>query len=111
MYRFKINPCKDLDLRPLSNSHITYTPPEYYKPAGRPSKKRKKSSAELFDGLVKNGKISRFGQTVTCCKCGKKGHNSRTFKGQRGATSALAVNQIQTIQTSVNPSALAVNPS
>nr|GEY16909.1 hypothetical protein [Tanacetum cinerariifolium] len=111
MYRFKINPCKDLNLWHLSNSHITYTPPEYHKPAGRPSKKRKKSSADLFDGLVKNGKISRFGQTITCCKCGKKGHNSITFKGQRGATFAPAVNQIQTTQTSVNPSTLAVNLS
>nr|GEW05992.1 hypothetical protein [Tanacetum cinerariifolium] len=51
---------------------FTYTPPEYHKPAGRPLKKRKKSAAELFDGLVKNGKLSRFGQTVTFCKCGKK---------------------------------------
>nr|GEY15342.1 hypothetical protein [Tanacetum cinerariifolium] len=77
----------------------------------RPSKKRKKSAAELFDGLVKNGKLSRFGQTVTCCKCGKKGHNSRTYEGQGGATSAPAVNQTQTTQTTVNPSAPAVNPS
>nr|GEV47621.1 hypothetical protein [Tanacetum cinerariifolium] len=101
MYSFKINPCNGPDLWPPSDSPITYTPPEYHKPAGRPSKKRKKSAAELFDGLVKNDKLSRFCQTVTCCKCGKKGHNSRTCKGQGGATSAPAV----------NPSATAVNPS
>ncbi|GJV06865.1 retrotransposon protein, putative, ty1-copia subclass [Tanacetum coccineum] len=111
MYRFKINPCNGPDLWPPSDSPITYTPPEYHKPAGRPSKKRKKSAAELFDGLVKNGKLSRFGQTITCCKCGQKGHNSRTCKGQRGVTSAPAVNQSQTTQTTVNPSAPAVNPS
>nr|GEW96096.1 transposase, mutator type [Tanacetum cinerariifolium] len=29
--------------------------------AGRPSKKRKKSAAKLFDGLVKNGKLGRYG--------------------------------------------------
>nr|GEU33998.1 hypothetical protein [Tanacetum cinerariifolium] len=111
MYRFKINPCNGPDLWPPSDSPITYTPPEYHKPAGRPSKKRKKSAAELYDGLVKNGKLSRFGQTVTCCKCGKKGPNSRTCKGQEGATSAPAVNQTQTTQTTINPSAPAVNPS
>nr|GEX84707.1 hypothetical protein [Tanacetum cinerariifolium] len=77
----------------------------------RPLKKRKKSAAKFFDGLVKNGKLSRFGQTVTCCKCGKKGHNSITCKGQRGATSAPAVNQTQTTQTTVNPSTPAVNIS
>nr|GFC69580.1 hypothetical protein [Tanacetum cinerariifolium] len=111
MYRFKINPCNGPDLWPPLDSSITYTPPEYHKPAGRPSKKKKKSAAELFDGLVKNVKLSRFGQTVTCCKCDKKGHNSRTCKGQRGATSAPAVNQTQTTQTTVNPSTPAVNPS
>ncbi|GKD92669.1 mutator type transposase, partial [Tanacetum coccineum] len=58
MYRFKINPCNGPDLWPPSDSPITYTPPEYHKPASRPSKKRKKSVAELFDGLVKNGKLS-----------------------------------------------------
>nr|GFB44505.1 hypothetical protein [Tanacetum cinerariifolium] len=72
MYRFKINPCNGPDLWPPSDSPITYTLAEYHKPAGRPSKKRKKSAAELFNGLVKNGKLSRFGQTVTCCKCCKK---------------------------------------
>nr|GEW15298.1 hypothetical protein [Tanacetum cinerariifolium] len=72
MYRFKINPCNGPDLWPRSDSPITYTLPEYHKPAGRPSKKRKKSAAKLFDELVKNGKLSRFGQTITCCKCGKK---------------------------------------
>nr|GEW38609.1 hypothetical protein [Tanacetum cinerariifolium] len=111
MYRFKINPCNGPDLWPPSDSPITYTLPEYHKPVGRPSKKRKKSVAELFDGLVKNGKLSRFGQTVTCCKFGKEGHNSRTCKGQRGATSAPAVNQTQTTQTTVNLSAPSLNPS
>nr|GEX42617.1 transposase, mutator type [Tanacetum cinerariifolium] len=111
MYRFKINPCNGPDLWPPSDSPITYTPAEYHKPAGRPSKKRKKSAVELFDRLVKNGKLSRFGQTVTCCKCGKKGHNSRTYKGQRGSTSAPAVNQTQTTQTTINHYAPAVNLS
>ncbi|GJV99885.1 mutator type transposase [Tanacetum coccineum] len=98
MYMFKINPCNGPDLWPPSDSPITYTPPEYHKPVGRPPKKRKKGAAELFNGLVKNDKMSRFGQTVTCCKYGQRGHNSISCKGQRGATS-------------VNPSAPTVNPS
>ncbi|GJS81959.1 mutator type transposase [Tanacetum coccineum] len=113
MYRFKINPCNGPDLWPPSDSPIIYTPPEYHKPAGRPPKKRKKGVAELFDGLVKNGKMSRFGQTVTCFKCSQRGHNSKFCKGQRGATypSTPTVNPSQTTQTTVNPSAPAVNPS
>ncbi|GJU27546.1 mutator type transposase [Tanacetum coccineum] len=81
----------------------------------RPPKKRKKGAAELFDGLVKNGKLSRFGQTVTCCKYGQKGHNSISCNGQKGTTSintsAPAVNPSQSTQTTVNPFAPAVNPS
>nr|GEV90517.1 hypothetical protein [Tanacetum cinerariifolium] len=56
--KFKINPCNGPDLWPPSDTPITYTSPEYHKPAGRPSKKRKKSDVELLNGLVKNGKLS-----------------------------------------------------
>ncbi|GJR85774.1 putative reverse transcriptase domain-containing protein [Tanacetum coccineum] len=76
MYRFKVNPC-------------------------RLPKKRKKSAAELFDGMVKKGKLSRAGKSVTCTKCGQVGHNSRSCKGQRGPT----VNQSQASQASASVSA------
>ncbi|GKD75180.1 mutator type transposase, partial [Tanacetum coccineum] len=94
MYRFKVNPC-------------------------RLPKKRKKSAAELFDGMVKKGKLSRAGKSVTCTKCGQVGHNSRSCKGQRGPT----VNQSQASasvsarpsgnqsQTSVTPSVPTVSQS
>ncbi|GJW29383.1 transposase, MuDR [Tanacetum coccineum] len=61
----------------LKPSHIILTPSDYHTPIGRPPKKRKKSSAELYDRMVKDGKLSRAGKTVTCLKCGQKGHNSR----------------------------------
>ncbi|GJX12766.1 mutator type transposase, partial [Tanacetum coccineum] len=51
--------------------YYSYTS-DYHTPIGRPPKKRKKSVAELYDGMVKDGKLSRAGKTVTCLKCGQK---------------------------------------
>ncbi|GJS99010.1 hypothetical protein Tco_0820180 [Tanacetum coccineum] len=62
MIRFKINPCNGPNMWKKSPSPITLTPPDYHTPVGRPSKKRKKSAAELFDGMVKKGKLSRAGK-------------------------------------------------
>ncbi|GJZ18808.1 mutator type transposase [Tanacetum coccineum] len=52
---FKINPCNGPDLWPPSDSPITLTPPDYHTPIGGPPKKRKKSVAELYDNMVKDG--------------------------------------------------------
>ncbi|GJU42686.1 transposase, MuDR [Tanacetum coccineum] len=101
MYRFKINPYNGPDMWKKSPSPITLTPPDYHTLVGRPAKKRKKSAAELFDGMVKKGKLSRAGKSVTCTKCGQVGHNSRSCKGQRGPT----VNQSQASQASASASA------
>ncbi|GKD35617.1 mutator type transposase [Tanacetum coccineum] len=57
---------------------IILTPLDYHTPIDRPPKKRKKSAIELYDGMVKDGRLSRAGKTVTCLKCGEKGHNSRS---------------------------------
>ncbi|GKE62391.1 transposase, MuDR, partial [Tanacetum coccineum] len=70
-------------------SPIILTPSDYHTPIGRPPKKRKKSAIELYDEMVKDGRLSRAGKTVTCLKCGEKGHNSRSCKGQRGAQSTV----------------------
>nr|GEW01023.1 hypothetical protein [Tanacetum cinerariifolium] len=85
MYRFKINPCNGPDLWPPSDSPIILTPPDYHTPIGRPPKKRKKSDSELYDGMMKDGKLSRVGKTITCLKCGQKGNNGGSCKGQRAA--------------------------
>ena len=82
MYSFKINPCAGPEMWPPSDSPITLTPPDYHTPIGRPPKKRKKSAAELFDNMVKNGKLIRAGKTVTCRKCNQKGHNSISCTGR-----------------------------
>ncbi|GJR68397.1 putative transcription factor interactor and regulator CCHC(Zn) family protein [Tanacetum coccineum] len=88
MYRFKINPCNGPDMWPESDTPITLTPPNYKLPVGRPRKKRRKSAVEIYDNLVKKGKLSRAGKTVTCLKCGQQGHNKRSCKGQRQKGSA-----------------------
>ncbi|GJZ77494.1 mutator type transposase, partial [Tanacetum coccineum] len=118
MYRFKINPCNGQDMWKKSPSPITLTPPDYHTPVGRPPKKRKKSAAELFDGIVKNGKLSRAGKSVTCNKCGQVGHNSRSCKGQRGPQAYASVsaarpsgNHLQASQASVTPSTPTVSQS
>ncbi|GKE82705.1 hypothetical protein Tco_1552705 [Tanacetum coccineum] len=85
MYRFKNNTCNGPDLWPISNTPILLTSPDYQTPIGRPPKKKRKSVAELYDGMVKDGKLSGYGKTVTYMKCGEKGHNSRSCKGQKGS--------------------------
>ena len=54
--------------------------------AGRPQKTRKKSAGELC--MVKDGKLSRKGKSVTCVLCKCKGHNKRSCKApsQTGAS-------------------------
>ncbi|GJU65958.1 mutator type transposase [Tanacetum coccineum] len=110
--KFKINPCNGPDLWSSSDSPIILTPPDYHTPIGRPPKKRKKSAAELYDGMVKDGKLSMAGKTFTCTKCGQKGHNSRSCKGQRGGQSTRTPmpNQGPSQSTQI-PSQGIVNPS
>ncbi|KAJ9545308.1 hypothetical protein OSB04_025015 [Centaurea solstitialis] len=45
---------------------------------------RRKEERQLMNqaNLVKGHKLSRSGKTITCAKCKKKGHNSRSCKGQ-----------------------------
>ncbi|GJS95655.1 transposase, MuDR [Tanacetum coccineum] len=109
---FKINPFNVPDLWPPSDSLIILTPPDYHTPIGKPPKKRNKSATELYDGRVKDGKLSRAGKIVTCLKCGQKGHNSRSCKGQRGdqSTGRPMPNQGDSQYTQI-PSQGTVNPS
>ncbi|GJV27638.1 integrase, catalytic region, zinc finger, CCHC-type containing protein [Tanacetum coccineum] len=56
-----------------SPSPITLTPPYYYPPTGRPKRKKKMHATELYDGMVKKGKLSRPWKTITYNKCTEKG--------------------------------------
>ncbi|GKF51042.1 mutator type transposase, partial [Tanacetum coccineum] len=111
MYSFKINPCNGPDMWKKSQSPITLTPQDYHTPIGRPPKKRKKSSAELFDSMVKNGNLSRAVKSVTCNKCGQVGHNSMSCKGQRGPQASQAFASASAARPSGNHSQASVTPS
>ncbi|KAK9076157.1 hypothetical protein SSX86_004490 [Deinandra increscens subsp. villosa] len=61
----------------------TLTPPTHHTQVGRPKKARKRSAGEMENGT---GRMSKKNMTITCSKCGNKGHNQRTCKGQGGAS-------------------------
>nr|GEU40841.1 hypothetical protein [Tanacetum cinerariifolium] len=57
-------------------------------------KKRRKSTSELADSMVKGGKLTREGKSVNCTECGQVRHNQISCKGQRSTNvgSQLAKN-------------------
>ncbi|KAL4588010.1 hypothetical protein LXL04_000888 [Taraxacum kok-saghyz] len=79
MYFNKIDPINGRSLWPKSESPYTLLPPKHHKQVGRPKKKRMRGVDEAR-GQTSN--LSRRYVSVTCAKCGNKGHNSRTCKGQ-----------------------------
>ncbi|KAJ9540354.1 hypothetical protein OSB04_026860 [Centaurea solstitialis] len=81
-YEFKVGPVNGQDLWPQHGCPYKLTPPVHHTQVGRPKKKRRKAADESSQPLVKGHKLSRSGKTVTCAKCKKKGHNSRSCKGQ-----------------------------
>ena len=92
-YSFKVNPILGPHLWEHTEWPTTLLPPKIAPQTGRPSKKRKKSVVEIEE-LVKAGKLTKKGQTVTCCICKQKGHNKRTCK----AGNQASVNAGQTSQ-------------
>nr|GEU91040.1 hypothetical protein [Tanacetum cinerariifolium] len=88
IYSFKINPVPGRQFWAKSQVPTRLIPPYIPPQVGRPCKKRKKSAGEVTE-MVKDGKLTRKGGTVTCCKCGQKGHKKRSCKGP-GSTSASA---------------------
>ncbi|KAJ9546723.1 hypothetical protein OSB04_019266 [Centaurea solstitialis] len=79
MYKFKLEPINGIKLWVKYTSPITLLPPIHHTQVGRPKKKRKKAIGEVTEA---GKKLKRVGKTVTCVKCKKQGHNSRTCKGQ-----------------------------
>jgi hypothetical protein len=84
VYSFKVFPINGRSLWPKSVVPTIITPPTHHKPVGRPKKARKKSAVELED-MTRGGRLSKKNTTVTCGKCNKKGHNSRTCNGREQA--------------------------
>ncbi|KAJ9557969.1 hypothetical protein OSB04_012583 [Centaurea solstitialis] len=81
-YEFKVGPVNGQDLWPQHECLYKLKPPVHHTQVGRPKKKKRKAADESSQPLVKGCRLSRSGKTVTCAKCKKKGHNSRSCKGQ-----------------------------
>lgn len=62
-------------------------PPHHHVPLGRPRKNRKVSkegtAEKALKEMIKGGKHSKKGKTVTCSQCGTTGHNKRACTGPR----------------------------
>lgn len=103
-YGYKVEPIKGRALWPRSECPMQITPPPHRNQPGRPKRKRRQSMEEKSQsksqsqsqrsdvgpseihghGPHGSGKLTRKFVSVTCSKCGNKGHNSRTCKGQGG---------------------------
>lgn len=86
VYSHTVGPINGRTLWPRSNCPMKIREPYYHKPIGRPRKKRKKDALEKDEEMVSGGKLSRKGKSVTCGKCGNKGHNKKTCKGAKNST-------------------------
>nr|KAJ0220802.1 hypothetical protein LSAT_V11C200091720 [Lactuca sativa] len=103
-YGYKVEPIKGRALWPRSECPMQITPPLHRNQPGRPKRKRRQSMEEKSQsksqsqsqrsdvgpseihghGPHGSGKLTRKFVSVACSKCGNKGHNSRTCKGQGG---------------------------
>ncbi|CAI9262685.1 unnamed protein product [Lactuca saligna] len=99
-YGYKVEPIKGRALWPRSECPMQITPPPHRNQPGRPKRKRRQSMEEKSQsqsqrsdvgpseihghGPHGSGKLTRKFVSMTCSKCGNKGHNSRTCKDQGG---------------------------
>ncbi|GJU71325.1 putative lipoxygenase 6, partial [Tanacetum coccineum] len=84
-YSFKVNPLSGRNFWELKQWPTTLLPPKIPPQIGRPPKKRRKSAIEIEE-MVRGGKLSKKGQTVTCFNCKQKGHNKRGCKNVAATT-------------------------
>ncbi|KAJ9546885.1 hypothetical protein OSB04_019428 [Centaurea solstitialis] len=82
VYSLHIDPISGREHWPHADYGTTVTAPTHHTQIGRPKKKRRKSAEEISQPIVSGSKLLRRGKTVTCKKCNKRGHNSRSCKGQ-----------------------------
>ena len=89
VYSNLIQPIRGRMFWPKCNVPTTMLPPEHQAQVGRPRKERRKSKTERSVVYTfKSGKLSREHKTVTCAKCGTKGHNKRSCTGPRNSQPA-----------------------
>ncbi|KAK1423947.1 hypothetical protein QVD17_19258 [Tagetes erecta] len=82
VYSHKVFPINGKSMWPTSRIPTTLTAPKHHKPIGRPRKVRRKSKTENED-IVTGTKLNKKNTINHCQKCGNRGHNSRTCKGQK----------------------------
>ncbi|PWA13628.1 zinc finger, SWIM-type [Artemisia annua] len=86
-YKYKIELVSSSTIWPKCSIPSILLPPAHHVPVGRPMKNRRVNKEEKAENalktMVKNGKLSRNGNTVTCTICGTKGNNIRACKGPR----------------------------
>nr|KAJ0199886.1 hypothetical protein LSAT_V11C600309630 [Lactuca sativa] len=103
-YGYKVEPINGRPLWPRSECPMQTRPPPHCNQLGRPKMKRRQSMEERSQSKSQSqsqrsdvgpnkihghsphggGKLTRKFVSVTCNKCGNKGNNSRTCKGQGG---------------------------
>ncbi|GJZ39348.1 mutator type transposase [Tanacetum coccineum] len=71
----------------------TIIPPKTHPQIGRPPKKRKKSVAELAEGMVRGNKLSIASKSISCGKCKGIGHNQRKCPNDASAQTATQTHQ------------------
>ena len=96
VYSFKINPVACRQFWAKFKSATTLIPPKVVPKIGRPPKKRRKSAGEIK--MVKEGKLTRKGKTVTCGICKGTWHNKRSCsaRGQGVGTSQSGTRTVST---------------
>lgn len=80
VYSNKIVPTNGIEYWPRSGCPTKLAPPFHHTQVGRPKKKRTRGLLEK-KSVVKAGKVTKQGKSVTCSKCGVKGHNVKTCEG------------------------------
>ena len=71
----------------------TLLPPKQVPQIGRPQKKRKRSAGEI--NMVKGGKLTRQGKTVTCGICKGTGHNKRSCPKNGGTSKKPRTSKVE----------------
>ncbi|XP_022007179.1 uncharacterized protein LOC110906338 [Helianthus annuus] len=89
VYSHKINPINGRTMWAKVQCPITIRPPKHHTQVGRPKKTRKRSAVKMED-LALTGRLTKKNTKGKCTKCGAKGHNIRTCKGEKTGRGAQA---------------------
>ncbi|KAK8614012.1 hypothetical protein V6N13_122391 [Hibiscus sabdariffa] len=75
-------------------------PPIIRRPVGRPQTKRRKEPDEPVKAIRR---LAKLGVQMTCSKCGSKGHNKRSCRGQVGGNARAGRNARPSMSNTSEP--------